>query len=91
MVASNLKARVIKKHAHSPAPNPQGAICACIGRGGFLYLVNLKDAKSKEVVPEGERPQWSYDGMRLLTEVPGLDKTKNLRIWVFRHKDEITQ
>ena len=80
--------RVVKKHAHSPAPHPFDPIAACIGRAGFLYILNTADGAFKEVVPEGERPQWSYDGRRLLTEVDGVDKTKLLRVWVFRHRLE---
>lgn len=82
------KLRVIKEHAHSPAPNPVCPIVACVGRAGYLYLANLKTDGDVELVPEGDRPQWSHDGERLLTEVPGLDKTINLRVWVFRNKNE---
>ena len=83
--------KVVKKHAHSPAAHPVDKLGACIGRAGFLYLINYEDASFKEIVPEGERPQWSFDGNRLLTEVDGRDGSKLLRIWVFRHRLEAGQ
>ncbi len=89
--AGSKEVRVVREHAHSPAPNPKCNVVACVGRAGHLYLDNLDKDGGTELVPEGNKPQWSYDGERLLTEVPGLDDTTNLRVWVFRNKNEVTQ
>ncbi len=86
------QAVVVKEHAHSPAANPVTMVAACVGRAGFLYITDIKaNAVAREVVPEGEKPQWSFDGRRLLTEVPGLDSSINLRIWVFNHQNDVAQ
>ncbi|NRA37761.1 MAG: hypothetical protein HRU15_06450 [Planctomycetes bacterium] len=78
------EAAVVLQHAHSPSPHPYSQIAAVFVAQEGIFLLDYTDKNTKILVPDGLRPQWNFDGSRLLTEIKANDKTTHLRVWVFQ-------
>jgi len=61
---------VIAVEAHAPAPHPQVDVVAATANDGRLLLIDLAGRPQAVLAEMGERPRWSADGARLLTEEP---------------------
>lgn len=58
---------VVARDARDPAPHPTQPIIAVTGADGGAWLVS-HDGTSSVRIADGCRPQWSFDGLRLLVE-----------------------
>ncbi len=77
---------LIAKDARSPAPHPGGGVVAVVSREGAIDLVDEAGAHRRNFLDQGDHPEWSTDGTRLLVEqvVQGKPDARYLRVSVLR-------
>lgn len=77
---------LVAADARSPAPHPSQRLIAAMGANGSLILCGLDGERRRMLAEQGDHPQWSHDGLRLLAEEPvaGNDKIRYLKVYLFR-------
>jgi hypothetical protein len=78
---------LVASDARSADPHPNLPVCAVVGATGAIHVCAYDGSFRRQIADKGERPQWSYDGRRLMSEekIEGNDKIRYLRIVVFKY------
>ena len=77
---------LVAADARSPAPHPTQPLIAAVGANGSLIVCGLEGQERRVLAEQGDHPQWSHDGLRLVAEepVPGKDQIRYLKVYIFK-------
>lgn len=77
---------VVAAGARGAAPHPTAPVIAVVGADGALLLYSLDRKWWHQVAEQGDHPQWSHDGERLLVEEPvaGKPQLRYLKVYIFK-------
>jgi hypothetical protein len=77
---------VVAADARSAAPHPTAPVVAAVGANGSLIICSLDGSWRRLVAEQGDHPQWSHDGERLIVEEPveGKPQVRFLKVYIFK-------
>jgi len=68
VIAPGGQVRVIAADARDPSPHPSEPLVAVTSSKGGVQIVGVDGGEPMQLNFTGNRPQWSHDGLRILTE-----------------------